>query len=218
MRLVLAAKGDSGQRCQAAADRLRRYADEDLKKRLEPVEGVAAVKVSGGLEDEVQVDIDQQKLAQLNLDRHRDRAPASRRTSTSPAGAWKKDRSATWCAPSTSSPTSRKCATCWSPRAAAAVVPARRRKRQQAVSRIAGSSPEAAAAAAGALRPRSGRQRGRRPSRYACATWPASSQGYKEREAIIRLGGAKRSNSRSTRKATPTPCPWPTPCMRRWID
>ncbi|MGP4768937.1 efflux RND transporter permease subunit, partial [Klebsiella pneumoniae] len=41
--------------------------DEDLKKKLEPVTGVAAVKVGGGLEDEIQVDIDQQKLAQLNL-------------------------------------------------------------------------------------------------------------------------------------------------------
>ena len=46
---------------------LRRYADDDLKKKLEPVLGVAAVKVGGGLEDEIQVDIDQQKLAQLNL-------------------------------------------------------------------------------------------------------------------------------------------------------
>lgn len=46
---------------------MRRYADDDLKKKLEPVEGVAAVKVGGGLEDEIQVDIDQQKLAQLNL-------------------------------------------------------------------------------------------------------------------------------------------------------
>src|SRR3546814_438453 len=46
---------------------LRRYADEDLKKKLEPVDGVAAVKVDGGLEDEVQVDIDQRKLAQLDI-------------------------------------------------------------------------------------------------------------------------------------------------------
>src|SRR5688572_18902118 len=46
---------------------LRRYADDDLKKKLEPVDGVAAVKVGGGLEDEIQVDIDQQKLAQLSL-------------------------------------------------------------------------------------------------------------------------------------------------------
>ncbi len=46
---------------------LRRFADDDLKKKLEPVPGVAAVKVGGGLEDEIQVDIDQQRLAQLNL-------------------------------------------------------------------------------------------------------------------------------------------------------
>ena len=64
MRLVLASKG---KETQADLTRLRRYADDDLKKKLEPVEGVAAVKVGGGLEDEVQVDIDQQKLAQLNL-------------------------------------------------------------------------------------------------------------------------------------------------------
>ncbi|MEO5565416.1 MAG: efflux RND transporter permease subunit [Luteimonas sp.] len=68
MRLVLSPK-------QAANDadavrrlmELRRYADEDLKKKLEPVDGVAAVKVGGGLEDEIQVDIDQRKLAQLDL-------------------------------------------------------------------------------------------------------------------------------------------------------
>ncbi|WP_425489287.1 efflux RND transporter permease subunit [Noviluteimonas gilva] len=64
MRLVLSNKG---QDTQGALTALRRYADDDLKKKLEPVEGVAAVKVGGGLEDEVQVDIDQQKLAQLNL-------------------------------------------------------------------------------------------------------------------------------------------------------
>lgn len=46
---------------------LRRFADEEIKKRLEPVEGVAAVKISGGLEDEIQIEIDQQKMAQLNL-------------------------------------------------------------------------------------------------------------------------------------------------------
>jgi HAE1 family hydrophobic/amphiphilic exporter-1 len=46
---------------------LRRYADEEIRKILEPIEGVAAVKISGGLEDEIQVDIDQRKMAQLNL-------------------------------------------------------------------------------------------------------------------------------------------------------
>jgi len=46
---------------------LRRFADEEIKKLLEPVEGVAAVKISGGLEDEIQIQIDQRKMAQLNL-------------------------------------------------------------------------------------------------------------------------------------------------------
>lgn len=46
---------------------MRRFADEEVKKLLEPVEGVAAVKISGGLEDEIQVEIDQRKMAQLNL-------------------------------------------------------------------------------------------------------------------------------------------------------
>jgi HAE1 family hydrophobic/amphiphilic exporter-1 len=46
---------------------LRRFADDELKKRLEPTPGVAAVKVGGGLEDEVEVELDQQRLQQLNL-------------------------------------------------------------------------------------------------------------------------------------------------------
>ena len=46
---------------------LRRYADEQLKKEFESIEGVAAVKISGGLEDEVQILVDQEKLARLKL-------------------------------------------------------------------------------------------------------------------------------------------------------
>jgi HAE1 family hydrophobic/amphiphilic exporter-1 len=46
---------------------LRRFAEDRLKLDLEAVEGSAAVKVSGGYEDEVQVQVDQQKLAQLGL-------------------------------------------------------------------------------------------------------------------------------------------------------
>jgi len=46
---------------------LRRFADDRLKTDLESVTGSAAVKVSGGYEDEIQVDVDQQKLAQLGL-------------------------------------------------------------------------------------------------------------------------------------------------------
>ncbi|GAB3094748.1 efflux RND transporter permease subunit [Lysobacter terrae] len=65
LRLALTSKTD-GDSVRALGG-LRRYAEEDLKKKLEPVDGVAAVKVGGGLEDEIQVDIDQQKLALLNL-------------------------------------------------------------------------------------------------------------------------------------------------------
>jgi HAE1 family hydrophobic/amphiphilic exporter-1 len=46
---------------------LRRFADEQIKKELESALGVAAVKVSGGLEDEIQVLIDQARLAQIKL-------------------------------------------------------------------------------------------------------------------------------------------------------
>ncbi|MBW8367362.1 MAG: efflux RND transporter permease subunit [Arenimonas sp.] len=67
MRLVLAAEDTATGSAEAELMRLRRYAEDELKKRLEPVGGVAAVKVAGGLEDEVQVLIDQNRLAQLNL-------------------------------------------------------------------------------------------------------------------------------------------------------
>jgi HAE1 family hydrophobic/amphiphilic exporter-1 len=69
MRLALTPKTASATDADAIRrlTELRRYADDDLKKKLEPVDGVAAVKVGGGLEDEVQVDIDQQKLAALNI-------------------------------------------------------------------------------------------------------------------------------------------------------
>jgi HAE1 family hydrophobic/amphiphilic exporter-1 len=46
---------------------LRRFADDRLKPELEAVDGSAAVKVSGGFEDEVQVNVDQDRLAQLGL-------------------------------------------------------------------------------------------------------------------------------------------------------
>ena len=66
IRLTLSA-AENAQDGNAELVRLRRFADDELKKQLEPVEGVAAVKVSGGLEDEIQVLIDQQRLAQLNI-------------------------------------------------------------------------------------------------------------------------------------------------------
>jgi len=46
---------------------LRRFAEDQLKNDLEAIEGTAAVKVSGGLEDEIQILVDQEKIAQLGL-------------------------------------------------------------------------------------------------------------------------------------------------------
>ncbi len=47
--------------------RMRFLAEEDVKRALERIEGVAAVVVSGGLEEEIQVDLDERKLAGLGL-------------------------------------------------------------------------------------------------------------------------------------------------------
>ncbi|TWI11605.1 efflux RND transporter permease subunit [Aerolutibacter ruishenii] len=65
LRLALSAKGKSDDQRELVM--LRRYADDDLKKKLEPVGGVAAVKVGGGLEDEVQVEVDPRRMAQMGL-------------------------------------------------------------------------------------------------------------------------------------------------------
>ncbi len=46
---------------------LRRLAEDTIKTDLEAQEGTAAVKVSGGLEDEIQVRVDQQRLSQLGI-------------------------------------------------------------------------------------------------------------------------------------------------------
>jgi HAE1 family hydrophobic/amphiphilic exporter-1 len=69
MRLSLSAAKEAGQADASEVElkQLRRFADDELKKRLEPTPGVAAVKVGGGLEDEVDVDIDQQRLQQVGL-------------------------------------------------------------------------------------------------------------------------------------------------------
>lgn len=46
---------------------IRRFADEHIKKELEAGGGVASVKISGGLEEEIQVLVDQQRLAHLGI-------------------------------------------------------------------------------------------------------------------------------------------------------
>jgi HAE1 family hydrophobic/amphiphilic exporter-1 len=47
--------------------RLRRMAEDQIQRPLEALGGVAAVQISGGLEDEIQVVADMQRLASFNL-------------------------------------------------------------------------------------------------------------------------------------------------------
>lgn len=63
MDQAAAGPADDPQRLRA----LRRFAEDRLKNDIESVEGVAAVKVSGGLEEEIQILVDQEKTAQLGL-------------------------------------------------------------------------------------------------------------------------------------------------------
>jgi HAE1 family hydrophobic/amphiphilic exporter-1 len=51
----------------ASLKEIRRLAEDRIKNDLEAEEGTAAVKVSGGLEDEIQIHVDQQKLSQLDI-------------------------------------------------------------------------------------------------------------------------------------------------------
>lgn len=47
--------------------RIRFIAETDIKQALESIEGVAACSISGGLEDEIHIDIDEMKLSLLNI-------------------------------------------------------------------------------------------------------------------------------------------------------
>jgi hydrophobic/amphiphilic exporter-1 (mainly G- bacteria), HAE1 family len=47
---------------------LRYLAEEDIKRKLETLDGVAAVKVKGGLEEEIRVELDEQKLTLIGID------------------------------------------------------------------------------------------------------------------------------------------------------
>lgn len=72
MRLGLSLQPSEGSALARAtqAERLkylRGFADEQLSKELQAMQGVAAVKISGGLEEEIQVLVDQDRLAQLDI-------------------------------------------------------------------------------------------------------------------------------------------------------
>jgi HAE1 family hydrophobic/amphiphilic exporter-1 len=66
--MELSFAGD-GQRYagEAGLRRLRRIADLQIKRALEPIKGVAAVRVRGGLEEEIHVLLDEQKLLRSGL-------------------------------------------------------------------------------------------------------------------------------------------------------
>ncbi|WP_372871372.1 efflux RND transporter permease subunit [Shewanella sp.] len=63
MRVALSVDNATGDDLK----QLRTYADEELKRQLEGLPGVAAVRLSGGLEQEVQILLNQERLAQLDL-------------------------------------------------------------------------------------------------------------------------------------------------------
>ncbi len=70
VRLGLLFKDDAsvdGESPEARLKSLRRLAEDRIKTDLEAEEGTAAVKVSGGLQDEIQIRVDQQKLSQLGI-------------------------------------------------------------------------------------------------------------------------------------------------------
>ncbi|TXH06048.1 MAG: efflux RND transporter permease subunit [Nevskiaceae bacterium] len=67
MSLKRGADGVPRNADESQLKRLRRIAEEQIQRQMEGVDGVAAVKISGGLEDEIQVSVDLQKLSQFNL-------------------------------------------------------------------------------------------------------------------------------------------------------
>lgn len=68
IRLALSRHDQSGSLSAAQQVALRTFADEQLRRQMESMAGVAAVRPDGGLQQEVQILIDNEKLAQLKLD------------------------------------------------------------------------------------------------------------------------------------------------------
>ncbi|MEM9459738.1 MAG: efflux RND transporter permease subunit [Myxococcota bacterium] len=66
--LTLSLGGD-GERFAGVAGLklLRRIAERDVRRLVEPVDGVAAVKIKGGLEEEVHVELDEGKLRRIGI-------------------------------------------------------------------------------------------------------------------------------------------------------
>ena len=67
IRMSLSQKLEDGTDKKLALAKLRRFADLKLTRRLVTIEGVAAAKASGGLEDEIQIQLKQEYLSKLKL-------------------------------------------------------------------------------------------------------------------------------------------------------
>lgn len=67
IKLGLTAQSDTSTLSVPQMKRLRLYGEQQVKRALESVEGVAAVRVGGGLENEIHILIDQQKASQLSI-------------------------------------------------------------------------------------------------------------------------------------------------------
>ena len=67
IKLGLTANIDTDSLSVAQMKRLRLYAEQQIKRSLESVEGVAAVRIGGGLENEIHILIDQRKASQLSI-------------------------------------------------------------------------------------------------------------------------------------------------------
>lgn len=190
LRLVLT--GREGVASEAELMHLRRYAEEELKKRLEPVAGVAAVKVGGGLEDEVQVLIDQNRLAQLRLPLDTVISRLAQENVNISAGRLEEGSQRYLVRTINQFETVEQMRDLLITGGAAGGGDAAAQEAALATSRIAASSPEAAAAAAAANAAAQG------DSSAPGAGLPIRlrdiatvTQGYKERESIIRLGAVE---------------------------
>ncbi|MCB1567303.1 MAG: efflux RND transporter permease subunit [Xanthomonadales bacterium] len=184
--------GKNGETSDAELMSLRRYADEDLKKRLEPVDGVAAVKVGGGLEDEVQVLIDQARLAQLRLPLDTVINRLSQENVNVSAGRLEEGSQRYLVRTVNQFATIEDMRNLLVSGAAASAGNSAAQEAAAAASRIASSSPEAAAAAAAANAAAQGDSSapgGGLPIRLRDIA--TVQQGFKEREAIIRLGDSQ---------------------------
>jgi len=85
MRLALSGSGELNE--------MRRLADRKLKQDFETIRGVAAAQVKGGLEDEVQIDVDQNRLAALGIPIDRIRQVVGVSNVNLPGGALRSEQS-----------------------------------------------------------------------------------------------------------------------------